>query len=97
MRITSAQLRRIIKEEVRLLRESAAHREISQEEVRRLFPGAIEKIEAEVDGDEDLVAFDTMPGGEKVPYLTFYEDGGRLLMSNYEIGWSGWSVWNELL
>jgi hypothetical protein len=77
----------------RLLKEAVDKKELSQDEVRVQFPGALEA--AEVDNDGSLTSFDASPDGTQTPYLRFYVDGGgRLLMSNYEIGWTGWSEWD---
>lgn len=68
----------------RIIREAAySHRqELAADEARQQFPGA---IEAAFDEDEGIDA----------SYVRFYlDDAGSLLMSNYEIGWIGWSRWD---
>ena len=80
-----------------MIREAAnsERRKLTHDEVRKMFPGAIEFLEAEAEPDDNsLYDFDTMPDGTKVPYLRFFEKSGTLYLQNYEIGWSGYSKWD---
>ena len=79
----------------KILKESINRKELTHDEVRAQFPGAIENLETDEVGVEQLAHMDTMPDGTEFPYIQFYvDDSGRLLKSNYEIGWIGWSEWD---
>lgn len=71
----------------KLIKEAAGGRQLlSQEQVRQEFPGAIEALEYDDVGREQLADPD---------YLKFYKDAnGDLLLSNYEISYIGWQRWD---